>query len=239
MAEPGGPACVALLCAMPIELTPLRRRLTLRCSRVGSLDLYAGELGARPAVALVTGIGTERARRATRKLLDALAVERVVVLGISGAVDDATPIGTLVHPDVVVDGATGAEHHPARLGDETPRGGLWTSDALCTDPDLLMALRARGVVALDMETAAVAAVCEEWGVPWSVVRAISDRATDGSVDAEVLALTRPDGTTNLGAVARCVVRHPGRVPGMLRLARGVRRAAEAAADAAIALAAVI
>jgi nucleoside phosphorylase len=38
-----------------------------------------------------------------------------------------------------------------------------------------------------METAAVAEVCEERGVPWSVVRAISDRASDGSVDAEVLA----------------------------------------------------
>jgi adenosylhomocysteine nucleosidase len=217
-----------------MELRPLARRLSLRRTRAGGLALRSGRLGARPVVAIVTGIGTGRARHATRRLLDALAVERVVVVGISGAVDDATPIGALVHPEVVVDAATGALHRPARLGDEPPHGELWTTDELETDRDRIAGLRARGVVALDMETAAVAAVCEERGVPWSVVRAISDRATDGSVDAEVLALSRPDGTADLRAVARYVLRHPGRVLRMLRLAQGARQATEAAAAAAIA-----
>ena len=40
-----------------------------------------------------------------------------------------------------------------------------------------------GATAVDMETAAVAAVCERKGTPYAVFRAISDYATDGSVDA--------------------------------------------------------
>lgn len=231
MATPGH---LAFVCAMPMELQPLVRKLSLRRGRVGDLWLHSGSLDGRPVVATVTGIGTERARRGTRRLLDAVAVDRVVVVGITGAVDDATPIGTLVHPEVVVDAASGAEHRPAVLGDESPRGKMWTTDTLYTDLDLIANLRARGVVSLDMETAAVAEVCEERGVPWSVVRAISDRATDGSVDEEVLALSHPDGTPNLRAVVRYVLRHPTRIPGMLRLARGARLATQTAADAAIA-----
>ena len=72
--------------------------------------------------------------------------------------------------------------------------------------------RSRGVVSLDMETAAIAKVCDERGVAWSVVRAISDRAGDGTVDAEIAGLTHPDGTANPAAVARYLVRHRGALP---------------------------
>jgi adenosylhomocysteine nucleosidase len=109
---------------------------------------------------------------------------------------------------------------------------MWTSDRLITDPDELARLRARGVVALDMETAAVAAVCDERGVPWSVFRVISDRA-DGSVNDEVFHLSNQDGSPNAQAILRYFIRHPGSISRMVKLANGARHAAQAAADAAI------
>jgi adenosylhomocysteine nucleosidase len=178
-------------------------------------------------------MGTALAESGVSRLLDAHPVERVLVVGITGAVENDTPIGTLVLPEVVVNGATGSEHRPAPLGDGTPSGVMWTSDALITDGDALAALRALGVRSLDMETAAVAAVCERRGVPWSVFRAISDRASDGSVDEEVFRLSNQDGTPNPAAIASYFLRHPGRAPGMLRLARGASRATRVAADAAV------
>ncbi|UCE87523.1 MAG: nucleoside phosphorylase, partial [Deltaproteobacteria bacterium] len=87
---------------------------------------------------------------------------------------------------------------------------------------------------IDMETAAVAAVCERRRCPWSVFRAISDRADDGSTDAAVLALAGPDGRPDLLAVARLVLTRPRRVPQLVRLARGATRAARVAASAAVA-----
>jgi hypothetical protein len=89
-------------------------------------------------------------------------------------------------------------------------------------------------VALDMETSAIALACEERHVPWTVFRAVSDRATDGTVDDEVFHLSHQDGTPNPRAVARYVVRHPGRVPGLVRTARDAALATRRAADAAIA-----
>jgi hypothetical protein len=92
------------------------------------------------------------------------------------------------------------------------------------------------VIALDMETAAIARACEDRGVPWAVVRAISDRATDGSVDDEVFHLARQDGRPDPAAVARYLVRHPGRIPGLVRRGRDATLAARCAAHAAIAAA---
>lgn len=110
---------------------------------------------------------------------------------------------------------------------------MWTTDDLITGEDELAGLRDLGVVALDMETAAIAEVCVERGVPWSVFRVISDRATDGSIDDEVFHMSNQDGTPNPRAVVSYFLRHPGRIPLMARMAREVKAATDRAADAAI------
>ena len=224
---------IAFVCAMPMELRPLTRRLKLRRARLGGGPAREGTLDGRPVVAVVTGMGTALATAGTQRLLDAVTPAVVVVVGIAGAVDDETPIGTVVRPAAVIDHATGREHGHRPLDPGPTRGALWTTDVITPAADL-PALRDRGVVALDMETAAVAAACEARDVPWTVVRAISDRATDGSVDDEVFHLSRQDGTPDLAAVVRYVVRHPGRVPGLARMARGAGLATARAATAAVA-----
>jgi adenosylhomocysteine nucleosidase len=220
---------IAFMCAMPMELRPLRRRLRLRKSELG----YAGWIGDRPVTAVITGIGTALAHAATVRLLDEVDVERVIVVGIAGAIENQTPIGALVLPEFVVSGADGSEHRPTPLHVGNAHGKLWTSDELLLDPALHADLRAAGVVALDMETAAIAKVCDEHDVPWSVVRAISDRAGDGTVDGETVGLTHPDGRPNVSAVARYLVRHPDALPRLVRLGKAAKLAAERAAETAI------
>ena len=113
-------------------------------------------------------------------------------------------------------------------------GVLYTSDTIIGDPGQLDRLRGDGVVALDMETAAVGACCEAGGRPWSVFRAISDRVADGIVDQSTLAMTRPDGRADLGAVARVVLRHPGALGRLAKLGRDTATATAAITDAAAA-----
>jgi adenosylhomocysteine nucleosidase len=216
-----------------MELRPLRRRLKLQKTDLG----YTGRIGDGAVIAVATGIGTALAHAATVRLLEAADVEWVIVVGIAGAIDNATPIGTLVLPELVVNGADGSGHRPTPLrldkAHGTLKGTLWTTDEVLLDPAVHAELRAQGVVSLDMETAAIAAVCEERGVPWSVVRAISDRASDGSVDAAIVGLSRPDGRPDFLATARYLIRHANALPRLVRLGRGAKLAAERAADAAI------
>src|SRR2546423_11673919 len=213
---------------MPIELVPLVQKLSLTETQLGDVTAHAGTLGGRDVVAIVTGMGTEFARTHTERLLGAVPVERVVVVGITGAFENDTPIGTLIRPEVVVNSATGTEHRPPPFGEQVPNGKMWTTDVLITDSRRLGDLRAQGVVSLDMETAAIAAVCEARGIPWSVFRVISDRASDGSVDEEVFHLSNQDGTPNREAIAEYFAKYPDRLPLMARIAEDVRLATETA-----------
>src|ERR1700722_5374834 len=214
---------------MPMELGPLRRRLRLRKSGAG----YVGKVGDRAVIAMVTGIGTALAGSATARLLDTFDVEWVVVVGITGAIDDDTPIGALVLPEQVVDGADGSVYRPTPLRVGNAHGTMWTTDELLTDRAMRADLRSRGVVSLDMETAAIAKVCDQPAVAWAVVRALRDRGGDGSVDAEIAGLTPSDGPANRAAVARYLFRHRNALPRLARLAKGSNLAAEQAANAAI------
>lgn len=226
-------APIAFVCAMPMELRPLSRRLGLRRSQLGGGPAHVGSLDGREVVAIVTGMGTELAADGMARLLGAVTPEHVIVVGITGAVHEDTPIGTVVLPERVIDAATGRTHEHRLLGPGTTSGALWTTNVITPASDL-PPLLAQGVVALDMETAAIALACEEAGVPWTVFRAVSDRATDGTVDDEVFRLFHQDGTPNPRALVRYLVRHPGRIPTLARMGRESKLATDRAAEAAIA-----
>ncbi len=226
-------ARIAFICAMPMELTPLVKKLSLTETQVGDVTVHSGTLDGRAVVAIVTGMGVEFATTGTERLLDAMSVDHVVVVGITGAVENETPIGTLILPEVVVHSATGAEYRPTPLGGGTPHGKMLTTVGLTSNLDAIAELRAQGVVSLDMETAAIAHLCAERGILWSVFRVISDRATDGSIDEEVFAMSNMDGTPNEEAITAYFAKYPDRLEMLAKLGEGATLAADTAADAAI------
>ncbi len=227
------PGRIAFVCAMPMEVTPLRKKLSLEKTKIGALDAYQGTLGQRQVVAIVTGMGTELATAGLEALLEQVEVTRVIVVGITGATDNIIPIGTLVFPEVVVDRATSEQFRPEQITQVKPTGKMLTTDELITDLEVVAGLSADGVVALEMETAAIARISERHHIPWSVFRAISDRASDGSIDEEVFSMSNQDGTFKPRAVASYFIRHPRRLPAMVRLAREAKLATDTAASAAI------
>jgi nucleoside phosphorylase len=233
MGTPAGRGPIAFVCAMPMELTPLIERLSLERHEVEGVEVHCGTLAGREVVGIVTGMGTQLATEGIERLLEVMDVDHVVVVGITGAVDDEIPIGTMILPEVVVLSASGAEFRPTRIGDVEHEGRMLTGDVLLTDLDVIAEWRTAGVVSLDMETAATAAACEARGIPWSVFRSISDRATDGSVTEEVFRLSNMDGTPNREAIEQYFTDHPERLETMAKLAEGATLAANAAADAAI------
>ena len=218
---------VAVLAPMTVELAPLRRPLALRPRGDG---LFDGACGRYEIVASLAGVGTAAAARATERVLGAGPVERVFVVGVAGGIGAGSPVGALVVPERVLDVATGALRRPTPAGDAAPRGLLATADGILA-PRAIAELAARGAVAIDMETAAVGAACEAHGVPWSVFRGISDSADDGKTDDAIFGLLGADGRPDLPAVARFLLAKPHRIPQLVRLGIGTRRAAAAAAAA--------
>lgn len=231
---------IVVLAPMRSELRPVVRALSARrAPGSGPGPLYRARVRGSDVVAAPIGVGPAAARRATTGVLDRLArqggsVEHVLVSGIAGGLDPALAVGSLLVPELVLDLDTGRNFRPAPFGGHRPAGTIGTTAELIVDPGRIRALVARGVAALDMETAAVGQVCEDRGIPWSAFRAVSDRPDDGLVDGAVFSLLKPDGTTDALGAARFVLGHPGRLPQLARLARDSARGARLAATAAVA-----
>lgn len=225
---------VAVLAAMVPELRPIVRALGLRPWAAGGACAYAGTVGSREVVAAVTSMGTRAARGAARRLLDAAAVDHVLVVGICGGIDRRLGLGDLISPERVVDEASGCEYRPSPLGGAPARGALLTTDVLHDDPAEVAALAARGFVAVDMETAAIGAESEGRGIPWAVFRAVSDFAGDPQVDGELIGLSHPDGRANPRAIVRFLLTRPHRITKLVRLGAGMQRAVRTSTGAALA-----
>lgn len=218
---------------MPSELAPLTRRLGLRKEQRSGIDVRAGSVAGRAVLGAVIGVGPAAAGRSMDRLLDALDADLVVMVGICGGIDPALDIGDVVVPTAAVDDDTARVVTPGPLPGLSQQGKIVTCAGPILDDAHHERWQAEGIVGIDMETAAVGAVSEDRGVPWSAVRAVSDRPADGLVDTSILELLREDGSPNLPAMLRRVVRHPGTVATLNRLRRDSSLAASNAVNTAI------
>jgi len=223
-----------MLAPMQLELAPLVRLLALEADDA----VHRGRAGEVEVVAMLTNIGMTAGAQAARRMLEQ-GVDWMMVVGIAGGVDHSLAIGDVIMPDVVLDRASGNTYVPSGTGGLAARGTLSCGDDLITDPGKIAAMARDGVVAVDMETAAVAAVCEDTGCAWSVFRGISDFADEGLVDDDLFAMTRPDGTSDPDVIKRYLEEHPEKLDVLMRLGAETQKATNAAAAAAIAACAAV
>ena len=230
-------ARVAIIAPMPNELRPVVELLGLRrTGERGGMPLFTGTVDGTEVVATRTGIGPARAEAATEELLGMTDVDRVLVDGIAGGLEPVSAVGDLIVPEAVVDAATGERFRATPTPGLAVRGVIrmgGEDDYALGDGDVARLLD-EGFTALDMETAAVARVCERHGIPWLAFRAISDIAGDSSLGPVMMTLVNPDGTPRAGAALRFLLRHPHRIPRLVRLGRDARAATVTAAEAAAA-----
>jgi adenosylhomocysteine nucleosidase len=218
---------------MTHELAPLVTMLGLEARSDDLYTLHDATVGGVDFVATMTGIGMAAATDATHRLLDDGEIDYVIVVGIAGGIEPGQEIGDVLVPEAVLHSGTGNTYAPAVLGDHTPRGKIRCGDDFLTDEGVLADLLADGFVALDMETAAVAAVCEARGARWTAFRSISDRPSDGLVDTTVWEMTQIDGSADEDALTRYLQENPEAAVRLAQMAADMEVAVNAAAAAAI------
>jgi adenosylhomocysteine nucleosidase len=185
-------------------------------------------LMAGPGITVIAGGGNgERLERA----LDATATgaRLIVSSGLAGAVSPQLKVG-----DVVIDGPEGLVAH--LLENVPPRsargwGGMHAGPVIGRDHPIAtvqdkIAAGRDGALAVDMESHIARRVAARHGLPWLVVRVISDGA-DRTLPPAALVGMRPDGGIALGAVLASLTRHPGQLPALVRTARDANQAMRA------------
>ncbi len=81
---------------------------------------------------------------------------------------------------------------------------------------------ATGAIAADMESHAVAAAARDFGVPFAILRAVSDGAAE-TLPLSAQAGFRPDGSTDIAAVMRGLIARPAELPALIRTARNAAK----------------
>ena len=229
---------VVVLAPMPLELEAIVTAFELTRPGDGADAAWTGRVGGSDVTAIHIGMGPPLTRRATHRLFDRSApgfrpVDHVMIAGICGGLHPDLDVGTLINPETLVDYATGAsfEHRPP--GDAPRAGKLVTTEGVSFDNELSRRFFDDGFYGVDMESAAVAEVCEAHECTWSVYRCIGDRWFDGLLDERVAALANPDGSADIDAVAELLAAEPDLVPKLERLANDSALAARLAAEAAV------
>ena len=190
----------------------------------------------------VSGIGRAAAEAAANALVDA-GVSALMTFGMAGGLDPTLPAGAVMLPSELIsaDGARfttcrswrqriGASISPPRALSE---GRLLVSDhAIETLADKAAAFSRTGAAAVDMESAAVAAVAARRKLPFVAVRVIVDTAAD-MLPRAVVAASRA-GRVRMGRLIGGLVLAPGETAALIRLAaryRTAKRSLRAVADA--------
>jgi adenosylhomocysteine nucleosidase len=175
------------------------------------------------------GGGTpEGATEAANQLVEQGATA-LVSFGFAGGLDPALRAGTIVVPAFVLSEGASYAADPAlaaRFGGLTGHH-LMAGTGVAADAVTKLGLYATTQAhAIDLESGSVARVAQVHGLPFVAVRAISDPADRDLPPAALLALDRQGGV-DLVRVLGCLVRQPGQLRGLLRLAWDAARARRA------------
>ncbi len=156
----------------------------------------------------VSGVGHTHAREAASRLLN----------------DSPTPYL------VIAAGFCGALVPSLRVGDVVTSPRIFTAKHLISTPQEKRRVgELYGADAVDMESAAIAEVCAERGVPFRAVRAVSD-TVDTALSPELVRLLSGGNVSPWKAI-RALVRKPALLVEFRRLARDTKLAARTLADA--------
>ena len=202
------PQTIALIGAMPPEISLLQESLqNLRSEHMADFDIYCGEYAGKNVVLALSGIGKVNAALSTALVLQHRP-DFVINTGSAGGLGSGLKVGDVVigtqtaHHDVDITAFGYAIGHvpqmPARFESDPAlcaaaekaaaafehaavhRGLIVSGDQFVHSRESVAEVRRHfpDAQAVEMEAAAIAQSCHRFGVPFVVVRAISDLADE-------------------------------------------------------------
>jgi nucleoside phosphorylase len=245
MVRDGAPL-TGIVAAMEEEIAPLQARLVDgRRVAVTGAQVTVGALGGARVALVVTGDGAGNARRGLAAFLAAMTPERLVFLGVAGGLSASLAAGALVVGAHVVDETDGRVHAGPRdlveLAETLARArrgvavtALRIADS-AEDKRRLFALAMTRVptdddlseraAVVDLESAVFVSLANGAGVPWLVLRAVSDTAVE-AVPALLNRSRDAGGAVRRDRVARGLLTNPRALLPLLALRGRVRTCAD-------------
>lgn len=161
---------LAILFALREELKPLLREFKTESKlEVRPATIWKGHWKDFPLVLVQTGIGMDRARRATQKLLEYFQPHHVLSAGYAGGLQPGLRVGSIVTVREVSN-----ELNHSRTLDSQGNGHLLTVQKPLMNIVEKQAAGEKGFTVVDMETYAEVEVLQERDIPCSALRVVFD-----------------------------------------------------------------
>ena len=144
----------------------------------------------------------------------------MLTCGFAGALAPTLAIGDVIF-----------EHADEPLRQKLEGAGAKQAKMFCADRMVVTASdkqdlqRETGADAVEMESAAIHALCREQGIPCATIRVISDLAGE-DLPLDFNKLSKPDRSLDYAKLLRAIAGFSGKIGGLLRLQRQARIAAE-------------
>jgi adenosylhomocysteine nucleosidase len=176
---------------------------------------------------LIVGIGRQNAEKSVRKFLASNSPELVLTCGFAGGLNPVLKLGDVIFEASQFHPPSSILHLQAKLqaaGAKPAR--FFCADHIATTVAEKKALRDQtGADAVEMESAAIQAVCRERDLACVTVRVISDPANE-DLPLDFNALAKPDRSLDFGKLAWAVAKSPRKIAGLLALQRKTSLAAK-------------
>jgi adenosylhomocysteine nucleosidase len=244
---------ILLFYAFAREIAPFKRRLHHHAPlALDGLHGFRAEVGGKEFAVVGHGIGHNRATETARRTFDLIAnAELVIGTGVVGALSGGLKPGDLVLCDRTImihsDGRVGEQiiaisaGHLDQIGRSLAKAGIaYSTGAILTSHRVLAtgaekrrAKESTGAIAVDMETAAIAAEAVARGLPFVAIRAVLDEVDDEIFGAE---MADEEGKVKPLAATSFLLRNPATMLKLPRMMRNLSRATASIADALIAIA---
>ncbi len=223
---------IAILSAMSSELEPIRRVLGLGVEPQAGSSYTRGVYKGVTVITAVTKMGLAAAQKATEDLFSNFGadIDHLFVVGIAGTCDPGLNVGDVLTPEFVVDERDGVARYPVNLSACASSGVIYSTDQLCYDKAFVAMLRSKNVSLVDMESGAIAAVCERNNCPFTIIRAVSDRVDKHAENFDVFHLANEDGSPRYLASIRYILRKPWKIAYLISMGLGAQKAINASSS---------
>ena len=161
---------------------------------------------------VLTGIGPNNAEREMRRLLQEIQPRLVVSAGFAGGLRPSLSSGTVLFSksqDAALEQAL------AKAGAKPAQFHFAKHVATRSEEKKHLHQKA-GADAVDMESQVIAAVCREHGIPSVTVRVVLDTAEE-DLPFDFNQFLSKDERLDMAKLALAIVKHPGKIPSLLRL----------------------
>jgi adenosylhomocysteine nucleosidase len=186
--------------------------------------IAAAKTATAQADILLTGIGRQNAEKSLREFLATHSPKLVLTCGSAGGLNPELKLGDIIFEtsdETLRTKLLGAGAKPLKI---------FCADRIATTIAEKKKLRAEtGADAVEMESAAIHAVCRERGIPCATVRVISDTANE-DLPLDFNALSKPDKSIDFGKLFFAIAKSPGKIGALMQLQKKTKFAAEQLAE---------